>query len=460
MPNQDPKVRIGNFNEVALGYTMDLAIQEARRCLQCKKPKCVKGCPVEVKIPEFIAHLAKGDVEAAYKVIKADNSFPAVCGRVCPQEVQCEGHCVLSKVGKAVAIGRLERYVADVYLHRDSCDLLSERMVCPLIDQQKKVACIGSGPASLTVAGYMATHGCKVTVFEALHEPGGVLVYGIPEFRLPKRKIVSKEIYALKDLQVEFVNNAVAGKTFTIQELFDQGFQSVFIGTGAGLPNFLGIEGENLSGVFSANEYLTRVNLGQAYDFPNFDTPIIRGKKVTIYGAGNVAMDAARTALRLGAAESRIVYRRTMKEMPARHEEIEHAEEEGVIMETLASPLAFLPNEDGKLGGVRIQKMELGEPDASGRRRPKPIEGEVYEIETDLAIIAVGTKANPVLLHSTPGIELNKRGYVEVDEETCETSIPNVFAGGDIVTGAATVILAAGAGRKAAKEMARRLGCA
>ncbi|WP_236615089.1 NADPH-dependent glutamate synthase [Desulfovibrio sp. X2] len=460
MPFQAPSERIKNFKEVALGYTTTLAMEEAKRCIQCKKPGCVSGCPVEVPIPQFIAYLAAGHVEDAYKVIKSTNSLPAICGRVCPQEIQCEGSCVLGKKGQPIAIGRLERFVADEYLHRDACDLLSDggRPACPYIDPQKKVACIGSGPSSLTVAGYLATRGCKVTVFEALHEAGGVLIYGIPEFRLPKTAIVHKEIHALKQLQVEFVLNAVAGKTFSVQELFDQGYKAVFLGVGAGLPKFLNIPGENSIGVFSANEYLTRANLGRAYDFPNYDTPIYCGRSVTIYGGGNVAMDAARTALRLGAEKVSIVYRRTVDDMPARHEEIEHAIEEGVHMECLASPLEFLADEGGKLRAVRLQRMELGEPDASGRRSPRAVPGDVYEMETDLAIVAVGTRSNPLLLENESALETNERGYLLVDEETCETSMPNVFAGGDIVTGAATVILAAGAGRKAAKEIARRFG--
>ncbi len=461
MPTQTPEQRVTNFDEVALGYTYEMAVREANRCLQCKKPKCVQGCPVEVPIPQFVGALAKGDVESAYSIIKSTNSLPAICGRVCPQEVQCEGKCILNAKEQPIAIGRLERFVADEYMYRDACDLISggNADTCPIPDDEKKVACIGSGPSSLTVAGYLAARGCKVSVFEALHELGGVLVYGIPEFRLPKQKVVAKEINALKDLEVDFQLNAVGGKTFGIQDLFDQGYKSVFIGVGAGLPRFLNVPGENLNGVFSANEYLTRINLGRAYDFPNFDTPIIRGKHVTVYGGGNVAMDAARTALRLGADTVHIVYRRTLDEMPARHEEVEHAIEEGVIMECLAAPLEFKANEDGTLGSVRLQRMELGEPDDSGRRRPQPIDGDFYELETDLAVIAVGTRSNPVLLKSEPDLKLNRWGYIEVDEKTSETSIPNVFAGGDIVTGAATVILAMGAGRTAAKEMARRLGC-
>ncbi|UZP66484.1 NADPH-dependent glutamate synthase [Desulfovibrio mangrovi] len=458
MPNQPPDVRRNNFEEVALGYTKEMAIEEAKRCLQCKKPKCVKGCPVEVPIPDFISHLAKGDVEKAYAVIKSTNSLPAVCGRVCPQEIQCEGACILNAKEQPVAIGRLERYVADEYMYMDACDLISAKPECPFIDPERKVACIGSGPSSLTVAGYLASRGCKVTVFEALHEVGGVLVYGIPEFRLPKEKIVAKEVGALKELEVEFVTNYVGGKTFNIKELFDQGYKAVFIGVGAGLPRFLRIPGENFIGVFSANEYLTRVNLGRAYDFPNYDTPIIRGRKVTVYGGGNVAMDAARTAQRLGAESVHIVYRRTADAMPARHEEIEHAVEEGIHLECLANPIEFRGDEKGNLTSVLLQRMELGEPDASGRRSPKPVEGDTYELETDLAVIAVGTNPNPVLLENEPDLKLNKWGYIEVDEATGETSIPNTYAGGDIVTGAATVILAMGAGRRAAKEIARRFG--
>ncbi len=461
MPTQTPEDRVKNFDEVALGYTYEMAVREANRCLQCKKPKCVQGCPVEVPIPQFIGAVAKGDIETAYSIIKTTNSLPAICGRVCPQEVQCEGQCILNAKDQPIAIGRLERFVADEYMYRDACDLISgpNAVTCPIADDEKKVACIGSGPASLTVAGYLASRGCKVSVFEALHELGGVLVYGIPEFRLPKQKVVAKEVNALKELEVDFQLNAVGGKTFGIKDLFDQGYKSVFIGVGAGLPRFLNVPGENLNGVFSANEYLTRVNLGRAYDFPNFDTPIIPGKKVTVYGGGNVAMDAARTALRLGADTVHIVYRRTLEEMPARHEEVEHAIEEGVIMECLAAPLEFKAGAEGRLGSVVLQRMELGEPDDSGRRRPQPIEGDFYELETDLAVIAVGTRSNPVLLKGEPELKLNRWGYIEVDPETSETSMPNVFAGGDIVTGAATVILAMGAGRTAAKEMARRLGC-
>lgn len=457
MPCQPAHERVGNFHEVALGYSREDAMREASRCLQCKKPKCVKGCPVEVQIPQFIAALAKGDVESAYHTLRETNSLPAVCGRVCPQENQCEGACILGAKGQPVAIGRLERYAADTYMALDACDQLTGRPECPLIDPDLKVACIGSGPASLTVAGYLSSRGFKVTVYEALHELGGVLVYGIPEFRLPKSDIVEKEIAALRQQEVDFVTNWVGGRTFSIDDLFAEGYKAVFIGVGAGLPRFLDIPGENLVGVFSANEYLTRVNLGRAYGFPDYDTPVYRGREVTVFGGGNVAMDAARTALRLGAESVRIVYRRTRDEMPARLEELEHAEEEGVRLELLAAPLGFKGDADGRLTAVTLQRMELGEPDASGRRSPRPVEGAVYDLPTDLAVIAVGTRPNPILLEATPGLTLDRRGYIAVDEATGMTSIPGVYAGGDIVTGAATVILAMGAGRRAAKDIEARL---
>ena len=457
MPCQPAADRITNFREVALGYSPGQAMLEAKRCLQCKKPLCVKGCPVEVPIRDFIKAIVDGDLPGAYAIIKQTNSLPAVCGRVCPQEVQCEGACVLNAKGEPIAIGRLERFVADSYLTSSACQSLLGSESCAIPDPALKVACIGSGPASLTTAGYLAGLGISVTVFEALHEVGGVLIYGIPEFRLPKQDIVGQEVAVLKQLGVEFVTNYVGGKTVKIQELFDQGYKAVFIGVGAGLPKFLEVPGESLIGVFSANEYLTRVNLGRAYDFPLYDTPIYPGRNVTVFGGGNVAMDAARTALRLGAESVRIVYRRTRDEMPARHEELEHAEEEGVKLELLCAPLGFTGDENGRLTAVTLQRMELGEPDASGRRSPKPIPDDTYTLPTDLAVIAVGTNANPVLLEATPGLKLNKWGYIEANEHG-ETSLPNVFAGGDIVSGAATVILAMGAGRTAAKEIARRLG--
>lgn len=456
MPVQDEHERVGNFSEVALGYTMEMALEEASRCLQCKKPKCVQGCPVEVPIKDFIAELAEGRVEDAYRVIKSTNSLPAVCGRVCPQEVQCEGNCILGAKGQPIAIGRLERFVADTYMAMDACDQITGKQECKMLDDTKKVACIGAGPSSLTVAGYLSSLGVKVSMFEALHELGGVLIYGIPEFRLPK-DIVAKEIDALREQHVDLNVNWVGGRTVTVDDLFEEGYDAVFVGVGAGLPRFLNIPGENLIGVFSANEYLTRVNLGRAYEFPNYDTPIIRGKNVAVFGGGNVAMDAARTALRLGAESVRIVYRRTKGEMPARLEELEHAIEEGVILELLSSPVEFKGNDRGFLESMRLQRMELGEPDDSGRRRPVPVEGDIYELPCDLAVIAVGTRPNPIMLEATPDMKLNRWGYIEINEESGETSIPNVFAGGDIVTGAATVISAMGAGRRAAKEIAKRL---
>ncbi len=456
MPCQPARERVRNFNEVALGYTRDQALEEARRCLQCKNPHCVKGCPVEVEIKDFISAMAEDKMEEAYAVIKRTNALPAICGRVCPQEDQCEGVCVLQAKGRPIAIGRLERYAADTYLASDACAQITGEAACVLPDDSIKVACIGAGPASLTVAGDLAARGIAVTVFEALHVVGGVLVYGIPEFRLPKTAVVEKEIQALRQIGVNFVTNWVGGKTFLIRELLDQGYSAIFIGVGAGLPRFLNVPGENLIGVFSANEYLTRSNLGRAYDFPNYDTPTYIGKNVTVYGAGNVAMDAARTALRLGAENVTIVYRRTRDEMPCRHEELEHAEEEGVKLAMLSAPLAFHGDEAGRLTGVTLQRMELGEPDSSGRRSPKPIPGDTFQTPTDLAIVAVGTRSNPILLEATPELKCNKWGYIEVNENG-ETSIPNVFAGGDIVTGAATVILAMGAGRTAAKEILRRL---
>lgn len=454
MPCQPADVRAHNFNEVALGYTREMALEEASRCLKCKKPLCVQGCPVEVEIKDFISALADDKVEEAYSIIKRTNALPAICGRVCPQEDQCEGKCILGKKGEPVAIGRLERYVADHYLASDACARVTGEAACVMPDDAVKVACLGAGPASLTVAGDLAARGISVTVFEALHVVGGVLVYGIPEFRLPKTLVVEKEVNALKQMGVNFVTNWVGGRTILVEELLAQGFSAVFIGVGAGLPQFLNVLGENLIGVFSANEYLTRSNLGRAYDFPNYDTPTYIGKNVTVFGAGNVAMDAARTALRLGADNVTIVYRRTRAEMPCRYEELEHAEEEGVQLAMLNAPLSFHGDENGRLKGVTLERMELGEPDASGRRRPMPT-GETRYMDTDLAIVAVGTRSNPILLNATPGLKVNKWGYVEADENG-ETSIPNVFAGGDIVTGAATVILAMGAGRTAAKEILRR----
>ena len=455
MPCQPADVRARNFDEVALGYTREMAMQEASRCLQCKKPLCMKGCPVEVPIRDFIGEVARGNFDAAYRIIKSTNSLPAVCGRVCPQENQCEGRCILKAKGQPVAIGRLERFVADTYIATTACEQVTGTNACAMPVPGKKVACIGSGPSSLTCAGVCAAAGLKVDVFEALHEPGGVLIYGIPAFRLPKT-VVATEVNGLRLAGVDFHLNSVGGRTFMVEEL-RRDYDAVFIGVGAGLPIFLGVPGENLVGVFSANEYLTRVNLGRAYDFPNHDTPAFPGKNVTVFGAGNVAMDAARTALRMGAESVHIVYRRTKAEMPARREEIEHAEEEGVKFEMLAAPLCFNGDAEMRLQSVTLQKMELGEPDASGRRRPVPVEGQTYDLATDLAIVALGTRSNPILLEATRGLELTERGYIKVNEETGETSMPSVFAGGDIVTGAATVILAMGAGRRAGQEIVRRL---
>jgi len=456
MPHQDAVQRGANFEEVALGYTKENAMLEASRCLQCKKPLCQDGCPVNIDIKGFIGALAEDNLEDAYTIIRRTNSLPAVCGRVCPQETQCEGKCILGKKFEPVAIGRLERYVADTYAAESACEEVTDLSTCALEREDLKVACIGAGPSSLTVAGYLAGRGIKVDVFEALHEPGGVLVYGIPEFRLPK-SIVSRELGGLEELGVTFKPNWVGGQTITIQDMLEEGYNAIFIGVGAGLPRFLGVDGENLVGVFSANEYLTRVNLGRAYDFPNYDTPAYQAKKVVVLGAGNVAMDAARTALRMGAEEVSIVYRRSEDEMPARREEIDHAVEEGIKLRCLCGPLAFHGGEMDRLTSMSVQKMELGEPDDSGRCSPICIEGATEKVECDMAIIAVGTRPNPILLEATPDLGLNKWGYIEADPETGETSIPNVFAGGDIVTGAATVISAMGAGRRAAKEIASRL---
>ncbi len=465
MPEQPAAERRRDFSEVTLGYTREQALAEAARCLQCKKPACVQGCPVEIQIKDFIAELAKGDVRSAYKIIRETNSLPAVCGRVCPQEVQCEGACLLGKMkdkasGKLcepVAIGRLERFVADTFAAESACDELTGQPVCAMVRDELKVACIGSGPSSLTVAGHLSALGVKVTIYEALHEPGGVLVYGIPEFRLPKA-IVRREIEALRGQGVEIKCNWVGGKTVAVRELLDNGHQAVFIGVGAGLPKFLGLPGENLIGVYSANEYLTRVNLGRAYAHPEYDTPVALGREVAVIGGGNVAMDAARTALRLGAERVTVVYRRTREEMPARLEEIHHAQEEGVRFEMLCGPTAYLGDDKHRLTALRLQRMVLGAPDKSGRRCPEPVPGDVFELPCDQAIVAVGTGSNRILLQNTPELALNKWGYITVDEETGETSIPGVYAGGDIVTGAATVILAMGAGRRAAKAIAKRLG--
>jgi glutamate synthase (NADPH/NADH) small chain len=456
MPEQDPKTRAGNFNEVALGYAPEMALAEAKRCLGCKKPACVSGCPVGIDIPGFIGALQEGDVRRAYAVIRKTNSLPAVCGRVCPQENQCERSCILGKKGEPVAIGRLERFVADTFMADGACETLTGAPVCQPGLEGVRVACIGAGPAGLTVAGTLAAQGIGVDVYEALHEPGGVLVYGIPEFRLPKA-VVRREIQAMSALGVRFFTNWVGGSTIGVQELLDSGHKAVFIGVGAGLPVFLGIPGENLIGVFSANEYLTRVNLGRAYAFPEWDTPVYPGRRVVVFGAGNVALDSARTAVRMGAERVSIVYRRTENEMPARLEELHHAKQEGIELLCLHAPLSFNGDTSGRLASVVLQKMRLGEPDDSGRCRPLACEGQYCELPADMAIVAVGTRANPLLPRSTPGLALTSRGYIVVNEETGETSIPNVFAGGDIVTGAATVISAMGAGRRAAAAIARKL---
>ncbi|WP_320174074.1 NADPH-dependent glutamate synthase [Maridesulfovibrio sp.] len=457
MPEQPADVRNKNFSEVALGYSKEEAMAEAARCLQCKKPLCQKGCPVEIDIRGFIKHLADGDIPSAYRVIKETNALPAVCGRVCPQESQCEGSCILGKKYEPVAIGRLERFVADTFDSDSACEMITGHTACALPNDQFKVACIGSGPSSLTVAGYLAARGVPVTVYEALHEVGGVLIYGIPEFRLPK-SIVAREVGALWSKGVTFQPNYVGGKTVTVDDLFEDGFDAVFIGVGAGLPWFLNIPGENLVGVYSANEYLTRINLGRAYDFPNHDTPAPKARNVAVIGGGNVAMDAARTALRLGAENVYITYRRTQEEMPARLEELHHAIEEGVQLELLTSPIAINGDENSHVKSMTLQVMELGEPDDSGRRRPVAVEGKTKELEVDMVVLAVGTGANPVLLEATPGLELNKWGYIVTNAETGETSIPNVYAGGDIAGGSATVISAMGAGRRAAKTIAEKLG--
>lgn len=455
MPCQPPQERNHNFLEVALGYDGEMALAEAQRCLQCKRPLCVTGCPVEVPIRDFIHNITLGDVPEAYRLIKTANSLPAVCGRVCPQEHQCESKCVLNAKGSPIAIGRLERFVADTHMKEMETTPPEEPRKADFPPNVKKVACIGAGPASLTCAGVCAQAGLKVDIYEALQEAGGVLVYGIPSFRLPK-DIVATEINGLRDLGVSFLLDKVGGRTVDVEDLLKD-YDAIFIGVGAGLPIFLNIPGENLVGVSSANEYLTRVNFGRAYNFPEVDTPAMPGKHVTVFGAGNVAMDAARTAKRMGADTVKVVYRRTREEMPARREEVEHAEEEGVEFVLLSAPVCFNGDENSRLKSVTLQKMELGEPDASGRRRPVPIEGETWELPTDLAIIALGTHANPILLEATKGLALNKWGYIQADPDTGETSIPNVFAGGDIVTGAATVILAMGAGRKAGKAIVAKL---
>ncbi len=447
MSNQDPDERKNNFDEVPFGFTEETALIEAQRCLECPKAPCIKGCPVEVDIPGFIRLVLEKDFAGAARKIKETNALPAVCGRVCPQEEQCEMVCVLSKKFKPVAVGHLERFVAD-YERENNLTELPE--IAP--PTGRKVAVVGSGPAGLTVAGDLVKLGHKVTIFEALHKPGGVLVYGIPEFRLPK-KIVQAECDFLAQMGVEFKNSTVVGKLDTIDELLEMGYDSVFIGTGAGLPNFMGLEGENLIGIYSANEYLTRSNLMRAFDGDSYDTPIIHGKNVAVLGGGNTAMDAVRTAIRLGAENAYIVYRRSEFEMPARKEEIHHAMEEGVQFHLLTNPIKFIGDENSKVKQMECIKMELGEPDDSGRRRPVPIADSNFILDIDLVVVAIGNSSNPLIPATTPGLECNRWGNIIADEKTMLTSRKGVFAGGDIVTGGATVILAAGAGKVAARAM-------
>ena len=458
MPTQEPATRAKNFEEVALGYTPDAALDEAARCLNCKNMPCVSGCPVSIHIPEFISRIKEGDFEGAYQIITKQSSLPAVCGRVCPQETQCESRCVRGIKGESVGIGRLERFVADWHNSHDENSITVPEF------NGHKVAVVGSGPSGLTCAGDLAKKGYKVTVFEALHLAGGVLVYGIPEFRLPK-KIVEKEVDTLKRRGVDIETNMVIGKTLTVDELFEMGYEAVFIGSGAGLPRFMGIPGESLKGVYSANEFLTRSNLMKAY-LDSSSTPILKAKRVAVVGGGNVAMDAARTALRLGADKVYIVYRRSLDELPARKEEVEHAMEEGIEFKLLNNPTEILGYENpddrrdpknGSVIGMKCIRMELGEPDASGRRSPVEIPGSEFVLDVDCVIISIGTSPNPLIKSTTEGLEVNRRGGIVITEETGETTKANVYAGGDAVTGAATVILAMGAGKTAAKAIDERL---
>ena len=441
---QDPKERAKNFEEVCLGYNKEEAMEEASRCLNCKNAQCMKGCPVAINIPQFIEQVKLGDFDKAYDILSESSSLPAVCGRVCPQESQCEGKCIRGIKGESISIGKLERFVADTASEN------GRKPVGASEKKGKKVAVIGSGPAGLTCAGDLAKMGYDVTIFEALHQPGGVLVYGIPEFRLPKDKVVAKEIENVKSLGVKIETNVIVGKSITIDELFeDEKFDAVFIGSGAGLPKFMGIPGENANGVFSANEYLTRSNLMKAFN-ENSNTPIMRANKVAVVGGGNVAMDAARTALRLG-AEVHIVYRRSEEELPARVEEVHHAKEEGIIFDLLTNPVEILKDENGWVNGIKCIRMELGEPDESGRRSPVEIPGSEFVIDVDAVIMSLGTSPNPLISSTTKGLEVNKRKCIVAEEEFGQTSKEGVFAGGDAVTGAATVILAMGAGKAAAK---------
>lgn len=448
MPEQDPQARSGNFKEVAQGYTSKMAVNEAMRCLKCREKPCTKGCPVMVRIPEFIAEVAKGQFEKAYEIISQTSALPAICGRVCPQENQCEGYCVRGVMGEPVGIGRLERFVADWHMAHSKESTEENR------PQEKsgsrKVAVVGAGPAGLTCAGDLAANGYDVTVFESLHKPGGVLAYGIPEFRLPK-DIVDAEVKKLEDRGVHFVNNAVIGKSMTVDELFADGYDAIFIGTGAGLPSFMNIPGENLLGVCSANEYLTRINLMKGY-LKEYDTPVQEAKRIAVVGGGNVAMDAARCAKRMGAEKVYIVYRRSMDEIPARKEEIHHAIEEGIDFQLLKNPVAVLGDETGHVKGLECVEMELGEPDASGRRRPVEKKDSNFVLDVDCVIMAIGTKLNRLILETTDHLQDNERGGVGTNEEAA-TNRPGVFAGGDAVTGAATVIMAMGAGKTAARSI-------
>jgi glutamate synthase (NADPH/NADH) small chain len=445
MPEQDPNVRNKNFLEVAMGYTEEMAMEEASRCLNCKNKPCVSGCPVNVRIPEFVAKVAEGKFEEAYEIITSTNSLPAISGRVCPQENQCEGKCVRGIKGESVSIGRLERFCADYHMKHSDAKAVKPQ------SNGKKVAVVGAGPSGLTCAGDLAKKGYEVTVFEAFHTAGGVLVYGIPEFRLPKA-IVKKEVENLQDLGVEVKTNMVIGRVLSVDELFEMGYKAIFIGSGAGLPSFMGIEGEDLIGVYSANEYLTRTNLMKAY-LEDYDTPIIKSKSVAVVGGGNVAMDAARCAKRLGAENVYIVYRRGMEEMPARKEEVHHAMEEGIIFKNLNNPVKILGDENGRVRAMECIEMELGEPDASGRRKPIAKEGSNFELPVDTVIMSIGTSPNPLIRSTTPGLDTNKRGCLIVNEDTMQTTREGVYAGGDAVTGAATVILAMGAGKQAAQSI-------
>lgn len=445
MPQQEPDVRNKNFDEVATGYTAEMAMEEASRCINCKNKPCMTGCPVNVPIPGFIEQVAAGDFEKAYEIITSENALPAICGRVCPQENQCEGKCVRGIKGEPVSIGRLERFVADYHMQHGT------KPSYDIKPNGRRVAVVGSGPAGITCAGELARKGYEVTIFEALHKAGGVLSYGIPEFRLPKA-LVAKELENVTDLGVNIETNVVVGRSITVDDLFEKGYDAVFLGTGAGLPNFLRIPGENLLGVYSANEFLTRVNLMKGYKKGEAPTPVKIGKRVAVVGAGNVAMDAARTAKRLGAEEVYIVYRRGEEEVPARKEEVEHAKEEGVIFKLLNNPVK-IHGDDGWVKGIEVVEQKLGEPDASGRRRPEPIEGSNKIIDVETVVIAIGQSPNPLIRQTTEGLETEKWGGIIVNEDTNESTRKNVYAGGDVVTGAATVILAMGAGKKAAKAI-------